>query len=90
MSKFVIDCRMSVWKRYHFINEESFNEALEALKSGQEIGEILAEHNEHIKGDYVFDTEEQLSVEQYGFPTIEVFTDVVKNPVWTNQPLKNK
>ena len=88
MSKLVIDCRMSIWKRYHFTDQKSFDEAHKALSAGRELGEILAEQNLNIKGEYLFDTEEQLTPEQYGFPTIELFTDPVKSPLWTNQQSK--
>ena len=71
---FYQDKKVSIWNREHFTveaetQEEANQKVLEAIKNG----DISDFH--HTTSKYMYDTVEELSVdENYGNPTIEIYT----------------
>ena len=68
-----VDIKYTIWQRVHFHKETNMNEIIELIKTGNE-DSIFDEELGFMENEVLYDTEEQLSLEDNeGNATIEVY-----------------
>ena len=73
MSKHV-DVKVTIWGRLHFTDDADMNKVIEVIKNSHSTNDVCDEIFGFLIYEVLYDTEEELSVnDNGGNPTIEVF-----------------